>query len=683
MTTTNYINSGYITKMGDASTNDGTAGRPVDSIDYPHSGLIKALNVMASTGHTVLNGSIGSGSKNFNMDMDDTTSSGYTTITVRAGTIVREGVLVSISQATLTEIASGSPSDVQFIEQGSSGENFYHVIVVNSSNVIKIRNPAAKDKVADLTNGDIPIAVLRAQNSETPTARHLQYLTTDVQSNSLSIAYDNSDVYTEMSKITAASGGTTIEVATAGGDFIIDNTDADKKIAMRLGSDTTATAFEIRNNSDAAKFSVDGAGTTDVKSLSLGTAGELTITESSDDITIKNTVSDKDIIFNVNDGGVNTEVMRIDGATSVVGIGTNAPDATLHIKATSGNNPVLKLENASTTANDEPALLFDRSAGSGSAGAIADGDNIGQIIFRSRNDAGTPESIDYASIIAEVSDVSDGTEDSKLIIYNYKGGTSCEYMRFGSSIIVNNGGANIDFVVEGDSETHLLFTDAGNDRVGIGNNTPMNILQINHTGADTDDGIMVVREDSSTADGDLLGGIGFDSTDGNVPSSITQASAFIASYATEDHATTDKGGNLKFGVSLIDDDDDIGSTVLANVGPPDTISGADSVHAGFNSRATTVKVGASTYAPTTGDSGLLILFNDPNSNLTLPSINHTNAEGVQFTVFNNTGSDIDGQIAVSNSATINGAAASASDDIETYKAATFIATGNNTWARIG
>ena len=472
MTTTNYINSGYITKMGDSSTNDGTAGRPVDGIDFPHSGLIKTLNVMASTGYPVLNANVGSGSHNFNMDMDDTTSSGYTTITVRAGMVIREGVAVSVAQGTITEISSGSPTDVQFIEQGSAGENFYHVIVVNSSNVIKIRNPSAKDKVADLTNGDIPIAILRVQHSETPTARHLQYLGTDVQSNSISFAYDNSGVYTEMSKITAASGGTTVEVATAGGDFTIDNTDADKKIVMRLGSDDANTDFEVRNNSDAVKFSVDGAGTTDVKSLSLGTAGELTITESSDDITIKNTVADKDIIFNVNDGGSDTEVMRIDGATSVVGIGTNAPDATLHIKSTSGNNPVLKLENTSTTANDEPSLLFDRSAGSGGSGAIADSDNIGQIIFRSRNDAGTPESIDYSKILAEVNDMTDGTEDGKLIFYNMKAGTSAEYMRFASNMIINSGGADIDFIVEGDTDANLLYSNAGTDRIGIGLSNP-------------------------------------------------------------------------------------------------------------------------------------------------------------------------------------------------------------------
>ena len=111
-----------------------------------------------------------------------------------------------------------------------------------------------------------------------------------------------------MSKIEASPEGTTITVGNEGGDFIIDNTDADKKIVNRLGTDTNATAFEVRNNSNAAKFSVDGAGDCDItgnldsNSLSLGTAAELTITESSDNITFANTVNDKTLTFSVKDG---------------------------------------------------------------------------------------------------------------------------------------------------------------------------------------------------------------------------------------------------------------------------------------------------------------------------------------------------------------------------------------------
>ena len=162
-----------------------------------------------------------------------------------------------------------------------------------------------------------------------------------------------------------------------------------------------------------------------------------------------------------------------------------------------------------------------------------------------------------------------------------------------ASVIMGDLSASDVFHLSGSNDKHVLFVSGTSDhtvnmsgsnnfiidyntgsasnrmRVGIGGATgygstnvlsPMNVLQVSHTGGDTDDGILIVRSDSSTGDGDLLGGIGFDSTDGNVPSSVTEASAFIAAYAAEDHGTGDKGADLVFGTSKINDDDDTAST---------------------------------------------------------------------------------------------------------------------------
>ena len=94
-------------------------------------------------------------------------------------------------------------------------------------------------------------------------------------------------------------------------------------------------------------------------------------------------------------------------------------------------------------------------------------------------------------------------------------------------------------------------------KTSLGNLTSsMNVLQVDHTGADGNDGIMIVRNDTSTLADDTLGGIGFDSTDGNVPSSIFEASAYIAAYAAETTGTSDKGGNLVFGTSPLNKDQD-------------------------------------------------------------------------------------------------------------------------------
>jgi len=65
---------------------------------------------------------------------------------------------------------------------------------------------------------------------------------------------------------------------------------------------------------------------------SSGTLGMVTaITDGGADITIENNTSDKDIIFKVLDGAVDTEVMRIYGSASNLGIGVADPDTKLEV----------------------------------------------------------------------------------------------------------------------------------------------------------------------------------------------------------------------------------------------------------------------------------------------------------------------------------------------------------------
>ena len=76
------------------------------------------------------------------------------------------------------------------------------------------------------------------------------------------------------------------------------------------------------------------------------------------------------------------------------------------------------------------------------------------------------------------------------------------------------------------------------------------------SGSDGADGMQFLINDSSVTAGQLLGGIGFDSFDGNPPSSILEGSAYIAAKASQDHGIFDKGGNLTFGTAPNDQLDD-------------------------------------------------------------------------------------------------------------------------------
>jgi hypothetical protein len=62
-----------------------------------------------------------------------------------------------------------------------------------------------------------------------------------------------------------------------------------------------------------------------------------------------------------------------------------------------------------------------------------------------------------------------------------------ERVEFGTSeVVFNDGGANYDFRIEGDTDANLLFVDASTDRVGIGTSSPARILDVTSAPDTTD-----------------------------------------------------------------------------------------------------------------------------------------------------------------------------------------------------
>ena len=241
----NYTKHQHISTSSATSSTSGL----IDGTDKIHTGIVKALE-LAAAGTAILE----YGSSVFQQTAGSTRTQFGVSGAIK---YMREGLVLS-----------STPTAVELTADPDVTNDRYDMIVIQSSDnnfAVRVGTAATVPRVADnLTAGDIPVALVKvsagASSTKNATSREVQLFGFDKTSNSLSVGYSDSGVYTEMSKITAASGGTTIEVPTAGGDFIIDNTDADKKIVARLGSDTTATAFEVRNNSDAAKLTVGGDG---------------------------------------------------------------------------------------------------------------------------------------------------------------------------------------------------------------------------------------------------------------------------------------------------------------------------------------------------------------------------------------------------------------------------------------
>ena len=444
---TNVVNndgvglSKFVTPTG---TGDVTANEQItDSVDFPHTGLLKALYTTATGNYALRDGAAGSMGFNF------TYSGGSSPqLAVSAGKIFRDDKYVSVSALSATALTKAS----------SSGTKVYHIVVVNSSNALAIRQSGASatNKIPDLTDGDIPIGVVEVSDTANTGTASLptQFFTSFKTSNNVNIGYESSNAYVEAMSISASAGDTTIE-----------NKVSDKDVIFKV-NDGGVSSESMRIDGDINQVKI--------KSLGIGTAAELTITESSDDITIKNTVSDKDIIFNINDGGSDTEVMRIDGSTSRVGIGQNTPTAPLHVKTT-GTGDAFIVESTDADATGAPDIVFYRNSAT-----QADADDLGHIKFRGRNSAnsGDVEFVDIYSEIAEVGD-SGANKAARLYFRVQHADSITQVLKLlgkasgNAEVVVNDNGDNdISFRVEGDSNANLIYTDPANDSVGIGTASP-------------------------------------------------------------------------------------------------------------------------------------------------------------------------------------------------------------------
>ena len=165
-----------------------------------------------------------------------------------------------------------------------------------------------------------------------------------------------------------------------------------------------------------------------------------------------------------------TTALTIDSSRNV-GIGTTSPSTALDVSGvatitTANNSAQLILKSTDTDSAVGPRMYLIRDSAS-----PADGDLAGQIRFLGDNDAG--EQVSYGFIRAKLLDVSDGSEDGQFDITLKKDGTDRSRIKIqDTELVINEDQVDLDFRVESDGASHMLFVDAGNDRVGVGTSTP-------------------------------------------------------------------------------------------------------------------------------------------------------------------------------------------------------------------
>ncbi len=175
------------------------------------------------------------------------------------------------------------------------------------------------------------------------------------------------------------------------------------------------------------------------------------------------------------DGTTNLDVVDIDGAVDMAstlqvdGAITSSAGATITVADNSDNLTIVSTDADATTG---PNVNFYRNSSS-----PADNDHLGEIRFTGRND--NSQDVIYSNIETRIKDASDGTEDGYFDFETMLNGTLQSRLLMNEvATIVNEDSLDIDFRVESNGDTHMIFVDAGNDRVGIATASPASKLHI-------------------------------------------------------------------------------------------------------------------------------------------------------------------------------------------------------------
>ena len=116
----------------------------------------------------------------------------------------------------------------------------------------------------------------------------------------------------------------------------------------------------------------------------------------------------------------------------------------------------------------DPDLILNNTA------SASDGNQLGTLFFNGLNSNGDEHT--YAFMLGNAKDVTDGEEDGQLLFYGAKGGSEKKFISYGGNadgasptheVCINDASEDIDFRVESNAKTHMLFVDGGTDRVGF------------------------------------------------------------------------------------------------------------------------------------------------------------------------------------------------------------------------
>jgi len=155
---------------------------------------------------------------------------------------------------------------------------------------------------------------------------------------------------------------------------------------------------------------------------------------------------------------------RASDTAKLLGAGATILDGTTI--STADNTAQLTLTSTDADGSRGPQLALTRTSAS-----PADNDLCGVLKINGKNDAA--EDFELGEIVFTSTDVSNGSEDSKITINGIVAGASAGRLNLTpSEAVFNEDSIDMDFRVESNGNTHALFVQGGSNFVGIGNSSP-------------------------------------------------------------------------------------------------------------------------------------------------------------------------------------------------------------------
>ena len=445
-----------------------------------------------------------------------------------------ETLLYSRIMANMTDVTDGSENSDIFFQQINNGTVQETVRILSSGNVgIGTTSPSQKLDVAGNT---------KIQGNIQLTGQATGYET----------SFNGSSIYSAANTFNGESamyGALVLQSRGNAGKPIVLVTGATPAERMRItsagnvGIGTTAPLdlLHIKSTTTDARAILDGA---------IGFDAELKFFENG---TAKYTIGHDAASANfvIGTTNVDTNQRLVISSTGNVGIGTTSPQAKLQIS--SGNNVDTQLLVGEGSTYGAPSIRFKTAStnymGLGfTTGSVVGNEVLDAIAIQRTGNVG----IGTTSPSEKLHVVGNAEFEGNLYIneYLYHNDDSNTHLHFlndhiafnvggiqlltinengtQDKIIVNEDANDADFRVEGTSDTHLLFTDAGENRVGIGTTSPGAKLHVNGqlgVGTLTNNGIKLSVDQAST-----------------FPGSNTSNSRFVDFIGGNSGASTEIGG---------------------------------------------------------------------------------------------------------------------------------------------